>query len=248
MFQITVENVGRTAVTITNPTIDLYPSRARPSLWLSRGIRALLSKFSQRTLPIRRTMGTSLASFRDMSDKPDRQRVEPFDMATYLMHAEVIALKFREGPTMWARGSVRVAGRREPVLSSHRAAIRLGGGRWGFRPEKPRPDMVAFRAMPDTDWSNAAEAAAVVQELFEDGTADTWEVLEAVQERVGLVLDTDERHQAMTWGRSVADALATYEYVAPRRPRRPAKAQSQKADDEDVDRTQATSKPSESPS
>lgn len=135
MFEVTVENVGRTAVTIQCPILDYYPTRWRPAPWITKWF-----------IPVRRTIGVNPVKFVGMKTK-NRVRLEPFDDVVFLLPVEPLALRLRSGSKQWVRAAVRVAGRRDFALSPRRTGLALGGSRWGLFPDRPSMETVVLRAV-----------------------------------------------------------------------------------------------------
>lgn len=168
---ISVENRGRTAVTVFEPAMDL-------GLQWSKG----------RYRPFRRTMSPRLVT--DYSDAvaESKIRLEPFDIATFIFDVGLVleslpdVLRHERNKSVRLRGSIRVAGKRLARRSSRRTAFRVRSGQLTLV-AYPSPRLVAYRALVRTrihDEGIGFEhvAAQLVDELVASGAQVTHAALE----------------------------------------------------------------------
>lgn len=135
---ISVENRGRTAVTVFEPAMDL-------GLQWSKG----------RYRPFRRTMSPRLVTSYSDAVSETKIRLEPFDTAMFIFDAGLVlenlpdVLRHERAKTVRLRGSVRVAGKRWARRSSRRSAFRVRSGQLTLVAD-PSPRLVAYRALVRT--------------------------------------------------------------------------------------------------
>ncbi len=168
---ISVENRGRTAVTVFEPAMDL-------GLQWSKG----------RYRPFRRTMSPRLVT--DYSDAvaESKIRLEPFDTATFIFDVGLIlenlpdVLRHEREKTVHLRGSIRVAGKRWARRSSRRSAFRVRSGQLTLEAD-PSPRLVAYRALVRTRFDDDGVGfeyvtAQLVGDLVASGALVTHAALE----------------------------------------------------------------------
>jgi hypothetical protein len=195
---IDIENVGRTAVTISAVSLDLGPTSWRP--WA------------------RRTIGPMPLTAPEASTEA-RFRLEPFDRVRYVFDVwQVLSPSTSRVTTperpLRVRGSVRVAGKRGARRSPWRSAWRVVDGQVAFLPELVEIGMATYRAM----WRHlrgdtfaeitSIQAAIEVRENFpSDGPPPTKEALRIIIDSVHVGDQSPMAHLAAYY---VAKELRTF--------------------------------------
>jgi hypothetical protein len=192
-----VFNRGRTAVTISEPSVDLSRERSgwrRYAVW-------------RHWWWYRHTVGPYLYRFNDIRDART-VRLEPFDEAQFLMDAQsaLNEASKRDRPTR-VRGSIRVAGKRARRRSSRRKPLVLMPAQRSLSNTPLTARQVAYqvaaRMQPHEGGISPSLAAMLVGKAQSEARALSWESLRDVLKDA----DYDDAGHHLTLAFQIEEAL-----------------------------------------
>ncbi len=176
-----VTNKGRTAVTISDPSLDVSRERHGMARWA----------FWRRKTWLRHTVGPRLYEHQDSTTKRI-ERLEPFSSAQFVMDLQGIPRTLGERKrATWIRGSVEVAGKRLRRRSARRRALILQPGQLTVAGDTPTVQQVVYRTAKlmerDTEKGKSVPpslAAFYVHRAHEKGDGLDWEHLNEIFDEV----------------------------------------------------------------